>query len=163
MADQFNIRVASITDAKKITDLINRAFSVVEQFFVDGDRITEEEVRDDLHKGTFLLSEADGAIDGCVYVEANRNRAYLGLLSVTPGLQHKGLGSVLLNAAEDYCRKLGCDFMDIKVVNLRTDLPSFYNKRGYVEIGTSAFPPEVETKLPCHFIDMTKKLSNKRP
>ena len=152
------VRTATEADATQITSVINRAFSVVEQFFVDGDRITEEEVRDDLRKGTFLLSEADGEIDGCVYVEPNRNRGYLGLLSVDPGLQQKGLGSVLLNAAEDYCRKLGCDFMDIKVVNLRTDLPGFYKKRGYVETGTSPFPPEVETKLPCHFIDMTKRL-----
>lgn len=152
------VRTATEADAKRITDVINAAFSVVEQFFVDGDRITEDEVREDLRKGAFLLSEANGEIDGCVYVEANSNRAYLGLLSVDPGLQKKGLGSVLLNAAEDYCRKLGCDFMDIKVVNLRTDLPSFYNKRGYVDTGTSPFPPEVQTKLPCHFIDMTKKL-----
>jgi GNAT superfamily N-acetyltransferase len=152
------VRTATEADATKIADVINRAFSVVEQFFVDGDRITEVEVRDDLRKGTFLLSEADGQIDGCVYVEPNLNRAYLGLLSVDPGLQQKGLGSMLLNAAEDYCRKLGCDSMDIKVVNLRSDLPGFYNKRGYVETGTSPFPPEVETKLPCHFIDMTKRL-----
>ena len=152
------VRTATEADATKIADVINRAFSVVEQFFVDGDRITEVEVRDDLRKGTFLLSEADGQIDGCVYVEPNRNRAYLGLLSVDPGLQQKGLGSMLLNAAEDYCRKLGCDSMDVKVVNLRSDLPGFYNKRGYVETGTSPFPPEVETKLPCHFIDMTKRL-----
>ena len=152
------VRTATEADATKIADVINRAFSVVEQFFVDGDRITEVEVRDDLRKGTFLLSEADAEIYGCVYVEPNRNRAYLGLLSVDPGLQQKGLGSVLLNAAEDYCRKLGCDFMDIKVVNLRTDLPGFYNKRGYVETGNSPFPPEVETKLSCHFIDMTKRL-----
>jgi GNAT superfamily N-acetyltransferase len=152
------VRTATEADATKIADVINRAFSVVEQFFVDGDRITEVEVRDDLRKGTFLLSEADGQIDGCVYVEPNLNRAYLGLLSVDPGLQQKGLGSMLLNAAEDYFRKLGCDSMDIKVVNLRSDLPGFYNKRGYVETGTSPFPPEVETKLPCHFIDMTKRL-----
>ncbi|HEX7296960.1 MAG TPA: GNAT family N-acetyltransferase [Pyrinomonadaceae bacterium] len=158
MPTQLNIRNASAFDAKKITSVINRAFSVVEQFFVDGDRITEDEVRADLRKGKFLLLEIAGEIEGCVYVEPNGSRAYLGLLSVAPGLQQKGTGSLLLKVAERHCRELGCEFMDIKVVNLRSELPAFYAKRGYVESGTSPFPPDIETKLPCHFIDMTKKL-----
>ena len=65
---------------------------------------------------------------------------------------------MLMDAAEDYCRTLGLKFMDIKVVNLRETLAVFYRKRGYVETGTSAFPAEVVTKLPCHFIDMSKHL-----
>ena len=158
MPTQFNIRNASLADAGKITDVINRAFTVVEQFFVDGARITEQEVRDDLRKGKFLLLEIAGEIEACVYVEPNGSRAYLGLLSVAPGLQQKGTGSLLLKVAERYCRDVGCEFMDIKVVNLRSELPAFYTKRGYAQSGTSPFPPEVETKLPCHFIDMTKKL-----
>jgi GNAT superfamily N-acetyltransferase len=158
MPDQFVIRVASEAEAKPITALINLAFAEVEQFFVDGDRVTEAEVLDDLHKGTFLLAETDGSLQGCVYVEPSGNRSYLGLLSVAPGLQQKGTGSLLLNAAENYCRHLGCQFMDIKIVNLRSELPQFYMKRGYIESGTSPFPPEVETKLACHFIDMTKRL-----
>jgi hypothetical protein len=48
--------------------------------------------------------------------------------------------------------------MDINVVNLRLDLAGFYQKRSYVETGTSPFPADVETKLPCHFIEMSKPL-----
>jgi GNAT superfamily N-acetyltransferase len=155
---QLSIRIASKVEARGITALINLAFAEVEQFFVDGDRITEDEVLDDLHKGKFFLAETNGDLLGCVYIEPSGNRSYLGLLSVAPGLQQKGTGSLLLNAAEDHCRNLGCEFMDIKIVNLRSELPHFYNKRGYVETGTSPFPPEVETKLPCHFIDMSKRL-----
>ena len=66
---------------------------------------------------------------------------------------------MLMEAVEDYCRALGLRFMDIKVVNLREELAGFYRKRGYVETGTSAFPAEVETKLRCHFIDMSKPLN----
>ena len=80
------------------------------------------------------------------------------MLAVDPGAQQSGLGFMLMDAAEDYCRALGLRFMDIKVVNLREELAGFYRKRGYVETGTSAFPAEVETKLPCHFIDMSKPL-----
>ena len=48
--------------------------------------------------------------------------------------------------------------MDILIVSLREDLPAFYEKRGYVQTGTSQFPPDVETKIPCHFINMSKPL-----
>ncbi len=51
-----------------------------------------------------------------------------------------------------------CRFMDIQVVNLREDLFGFYHRRGYVETGARPFPAEVETKMPVHFVEMTKRL-----
>ena len=159
MSDQFLIRIASEAEAQPITALINLAFAEVEQFFVDGDRITEAEIIESMQTGVFLVAERNGEWEGCVYVEPRETRAYLGLLSVKPQIQHRGTGSHLMNAAEEHGRNLGCEFMDIKIVNLRSELPNFYNKRGYVETGTSPFPPEIETKLPCHFIDMTKRLA----
>ena len=158
MTNELVIRKASHADAARITTLINVAFAVAELFFVEGDRITKEEVVESLGVGAFLVGETNGDLAGCVYVEPRGTRAYLGLLSVDPNLQQKGTGSNLMSAGEEYCRRLGCRFMDIKIVNHRTTLPDFYRKRGYVENGTSPFPPEVETKLPCHFIDMTKDL-----
>jgi len=158
MSDQLAIRKASQEDAGAITALINLAFAKVEQFFVDGDRISEAEVIASMQTGVFLVAERDGELEGCVYVEPQGQRAYFGLLSVNPHIQQRGAGSLLMDAAEEHGRKLGCAFMDIKIVNLRSELPDFYRKRGYVETGTSSFPPEVETKLPCHFIDMSKRL-----
>jgi hypothetical protein len=49
--------------------------------------------------------------------------------------------------------------MDMRIVNLRQELPAYYAKLGYSETGTTPFPPDVETKLPCHFIEMTKALA----
>jgi N-acetylglutamate synthase-like GNAT family acetyltransferase len=141
-----------------MTSLINLAFAKVEQFFIDGDRISEAEVIASMQTGAFLVAERDGELEGCVYVERNGPRAYFGLLSVNPEIQQRGAGSRLMAAAEEHARQLGCEVMDIKIVNLRTELPDFYRKRGYVESGTSSFPPEIETKLPCHFIDMSKRL-----
>ena len=158
MSDQLVIRMASEDNVKEITALINLAFAAVEQFFVDGDRISEAEVFEGMQTGAFLVAERNGEWEGCVYVEARGTRAYLVLLSVKPQIQQRGTGSHLMNAAEEHGRKLGCQFMDIKIVNLRSELPAFYRKRGYIAAGTSAFPPEVETKLPCHFIDMSKRL-----
>ena len=158
MGDQSTIRVATSADAAKITTVINSAFRIAEEFFIDGNRITQAEVEKLLEKGAFLLAESDDQLDGCVYVELRGDRSYLGLLSVDPGRQQGGLGSLLMNAAENYCREHGSSFMDIVIVNLREDLPPFYRKRGYVENGTTPFPEDVETKVPCHFINMAKPL-----
>jgi ribosomal protein S18 acetylase RimI-like enzyme len=163
------VNIARREDAEKITAVINSAFRGAEQFFVEGDRVDVGEVLNFLETGKFLLAESENTLLGCVYVEPrhldnnrssaqSQDRAYLGLLAVAPAHQQSGLGSMLMDAAEDYCRAIGLRVVDIKVVNLREELAGFYRKRGYVETGTSAFPTEVETKRPCHFIDMSKPL-----
>jgi N-acetylglutamate synthase-like GNAT family acetyltransferase len=152
------VRIAELGDAEVIKKVINAAFRIAEGFFVSNERIDLPEVRASLKTGKFLLAEVEGTVIGCVYVEPRGDRSYLGLLAVDPQRQQAGLGSLLMDAAENYCRDLSCRYMDIKVVNLRKELPGFYAKRGYVETGTSPFPPEVETKLACHFIDMSKPL-----
>ncbi len=158
MARSSQVRVAGLDDVAKITVVINTAFRPAESSFIDQDRITEDEVVELLKVGNFLLTEDGKDLTGCVYVEARGSRAYLGLLSVEPSRQQTGLGSVLMAAADDQARALGCHFIDIKLVHLREDLPAYYKRRGYVVTGTSPFPEELETKVPCHFIDMAKAL-----
>ena len=139
--------------------VINSAFRVAEEFFCFEDRITLEEVERLFTTGTFLVAESDRLLGGCVYVELKDvERSYLGLLSVDPSQQQSGLGSLLMTEAEKHCRGWGSRFIDILIVNLRTELTPFYLRRGYVETGTLPFPPEVQTKHPCHFISMAKPL-----
>jgi len=152
------IRLAVLSDAEQITDVINAAFRIVEEFFLDGNRITLAEVQESFVSGMFLVAADGDGVSGCVYVEPRGERAYLGLLSVDPARQQKGLGSRLMTAAEEFAREQGARFMDIYIVNLRTDLPPFYEQRGYHENGTTPFPPDVPTKQPCHFINMSKPL-----
>ena len=163
MNQPVHIRIAEASDVRQIMAVINSAFRVAEEFFCFEDRITLEEVERLLTTGTFLLAEAPARGDrvpaGCVYVELKDNdRAYLGLLSVDPSQQQGGLGSLLMTAAEKHCRELGRRFMDIWIVNLRTELTPFYRRRGYVETGTQPFPADVQTRQPCHFITMAKPL-----
>jgi predicted N-acetyltransferase YhbS len=151
------IRQGREADAERLKAVINDAFRNVEAFFVDGDRISMEEVLELLATGAFLLLEDEEVIHGCVYVDPKRD-AYLGLLSVAPEHQKRGVGSTLMEAAEDFCRNAGSQTINIKIVHLRKELPDFYSKRGYVETGTSAFPPDIETKVPVYFVDMRKTL-----
>lgn len=156
------MRIAEASDAEAITALVNLAFQA-ERFFADSDRIDRNQVRELLGKGEFLLEESGGRLAGCVYIEPRGERAYLGLLSVEPSLQGAGIGRRLMSAAEARCRKKGARFMDLNIVNLREELPAFYRSQGYAEVGTAPFPATVTTKLPCHFIRMSKPLGESEP
>lgn len=149
-----DIRRAERNDAPGLVTIINQAFRV-ERFFIENDRIDLDQVLELLGKGEFLIVDEAG----CVYSEPRGDRCYLGLLSVRPGLQGAGLGRRLMTAAEDRARELGCQFIDIRVVNLREELPPFYRRMGYAETGKSEFTASVETLLPCHFLNMSKPLA----
>src|SRR5262245_32547581 len=108
MGHSIQTRFGDLSDLENIVRVINAAFSGAEGFFFDGDRVNRNEVSNLLSKGKFILAEAKGDVIGCVYVEPRGNRAYLGLLSVNPTRQQSGLGSMLMTAAEDYGRSVGC-------------------------------------------------------
>jgi ribosomal protein S18 acetylase RimI-like enzyme len=152
-----NTRIANPEDAEDIARLVNAAFRP-ERFFIDQDRTNPEKVRALLQKGKFLLVEQAGALAGCVYVELRGVRGYFGLLAVDPALQRSGLGSRMVAAAEEYCRAASCRFMDLTIVNLRTELPAFYNRLGYTESGTLPFPSDQQANQPCHLVRMSKPL-----
>lgn len=152
------VRDATASDANAIADLVNRAF-LVERFFVDGDRTSPAAVARMLETGTFLLAETDGRLVACVYVEVRGDQGYFGMLSVDPARQGEGLGRRLVDAAEDRCRRRGCRVMEIRVVDLRRELPPLYRRLGYAEVGTEPFPDTERAKAACHFIVMTKPLA----
>jgi GNAT superfamily N-acetyltransferase len=152
------LRAAGADDADAIASLINAAF-LVETCFVEGDRTNAAEVRGKLAKGEFLVAlAAAGKIGACVYVEVRGERGYFGLLAVDPSLQGQGVGARMVDAAEDHCRKRGCGFMDLQVVNLRAELPPIYRKLGYVETGRAPFSDPQRLKQACEFILMSKPL-----
>ena len=151
------LRMAESNDAEAIATLVNAAFRI-ERFFIEGDRTNPDQVRALLQTGNFLLVEEDGRPTACVYVERRGERGYFGLLAVDPGRQRSGWGTRLIVAAEDYCRASGCSVMELQTVNLRTELPSFYQRLGYSETGTAPFPAEAQPKQPCHFVKMSKSL-----
>jgi GNAT superfamily N-acetyltransferase len=151
-------RLAEPDDAPALAALISLAYRV-EDFFKIGDRTDAADVRARMEGGAFLvLEDDDGVMAGCVYVTRRDDVGYFGMLSIDPARQGQGLGSQLIAAAEARCRDAGCREMELEVVNLRTELPPYYRRFGYVERGTRPFTDTDRASRPCHFIVMTKPL-----
>jgi len=152
-----SLRSATAADVPAIVALVNAAFAV-EKAFVDGERTSAEEIHQLLGKGVFLLADGDaGAPAACAYVEQRGYRAYLGMLSVDPARQGAGLGKQMMTVAVEYCRSRRVRSLDIKILSLRTELPPFYRKLGFVEEGTGPYVNPQCTR-PAHFILMSKNL-----
>ena len=153
-----HVRPATDSDIPAIVRVTNLAYAV--ETFIDGTRTDESDVARHMSSGRFLLAEDAQGIAASVYVEINSARGYFGMLSVDPVRQGTGLGRVMIEAAERFAREHGCTHMDITVLSLRTELPPFYRKFGYREIGTEPFLLEAGRQLsePCHCILMEKPL-----
>jgi ribosomal protein S18 acetylase RimI-like enzyme len=80
-------------------------------------------------------------IDGCVHLKKEGDRCYLGMLTVTPELQGKGLGKFLVEEAEAFADMLDCTEMYMTVISKRTELIEWYERRGYEKTDeTRRFP-----------------------
>lgn len=157
--EDVDVRRATLDDAPAIARVVNAAYRRAEAFFIDGDRTTEEEIVAFLGRGAFLLAERGGALLGSVYVEDRGDHGYIGLLSVDPTLQGAGLGRTLMAAAERMLADAGRPRVELVVVSLRLELPPWYRKQGYREVGTRPFPPHAPNFKPCHYVVMSKRLS----
>jgi len=150
-------RTANPTDIAELLRVINAAFSV-ERFFLDRDRIDADTLTNLMSKGRFLIAEDGGSITACIYVEVRGEEGYFGLLSVDPARQGGGLGKKMVIEAESYFKVSGCKTSTMRIVNLRTELPVFYAKLGYLVTGTEAFSGPVVPLQECHFINYAKSL-----
>ncbi|HET6768982.1 MAG TPA: GNAT family N-acetyltransferase [Chitinophagaceae bacterium] len=70
-------------------------------------------------------------IEGCVYLHKKESKLYLGMFSVTPSAQGKGIGKKLLAAADEYAKQQDCTSIYMTVITLREDLIAWYEKNGY--------------------------------
>jgi|SRR5215469_420609 len=153
-----SIRTAKSSDAEAIARLVNTAF-LVEQFFIERDRTSPATVRSLMEDGKFLLAEDGSGLVGCVHIDQNGERGYFGMLSVDPSRQGTGVGHRLVNAVEKHFRDAGCKFCDMKIVDVRTDLHTLYMRWGYTETGTAPYDDPTPTKIPVHFVLMSKRLT----
>lgn len=147
------LKAATEADYPAIIALTNRAFrgtgpdaSWNVESVIQGDRITDELLREDLAKapdGHLLIwRDADGEHLGHVRLAPEPDGAwYLALLTVRPDRQDQQLGRRLLAASEDFAREHGASRIRMTVVNTRETLIAWYLRRGYGLTGkTLPFP-----------------------
>lgn len=155
-------RYATQKDIPNLVRIINIAYRV-EDFFVDGDRTNVDDVKSRMETpdACFIVIDSPGtsSLAAVVWVDVHENRGHFAVLSVDPAFQGKGLARVLIDAVEAHCRKAGCEWLDIEVVNLRHELPPFYAKFGFEPNGTAVFTDIGKLKRDAHLNLMTKSLS----
>jgi len=140
------ITLATLTDVPELTALINASYRgenskkgwTTEANLIDGQRIDEEGLTEQMQDAnSVILKNTDdaGKITGCVYLQKRGDKLYLGMLTVSPLLQAKGLGRQLLQAAEDYARSIDYHTITMTVITTRTELLNWYERRGYQKTG----------------------------
>ncbi|MCB0518768.1 MAG: GNAT family N-acetyltransferase [Lewinellaceae bacterium] len=104
-----------------------------------------------------------GHISGCVYLEQTERGLYLGMFSVHPEMQGRGIGKLLLTAAEERARQLDCPAIFMQVVSERPELQAWYCRYGYELTGErrpfDGDPKFGVPKRPLEFLIMEKKIT----
>jgi ribosomal protein S18 acetylase RimI-like enzyme len=115
----------------------------------------------DPHAVILKYTGETGTIQGCVYLKKKADKLYLGMLTVTPELQARGIGKQLLSAAENYAKQAGCSCITMTVISVRHELIAWYERHGYRPTGeTEPFPSDPSFGLPklaLFFIVMEKR------
>jgi ribosomal protein S18 acetylase RimI-like enzyme len=165
------ITKASLEDVIALEKLINSAYRgetskqgwTTEANLLEGKRITEDELIEILQnkENTILKFTNNDTIIACVLLVNKGTKLYLGMLTVSPGLQNSGIGKQLLQEAEVYALSLGLPKIVMTVISIREELIAWYNRHGYVDTGArEPFPlnhtDAIISNHPLEFIVMEK-------
>jgi N-acetylglutamate synthase-like GNAT family acetyltransferase len=146
MALGFTVRTANIDDAPALVALINSAYRgesskagwSTEADLLGGQRTDVDWIADMIRSpaNVILVHEEDGVLVGCVHLERTGEECYLGLLTVLPTLQARGVGRQIIAAAEAWAvEHWSSRSMHMTVITLREELLAWYQRRGYQRTG----------------------------
>lgn len=88
-----------------------------------------ENEKNDIHIAAY---EDDEILGCCMLTQVNPTTVRLRQMAVKPGLQHKGIGKVLMQFAENIARDRGNKLM---TMHARKTAVGFYEKQGYTVTG----------------------------
>lgn len=137
---------ATTEDVPALVALVNSGYRgdssrqgwTTEADLLGGIRIDEEAMLDLLNTpGSAVLKATDtnGALQGCVHLQDAGNALYLGMLTVSPGLQNAGIGRQLMEAAEVFAHEKDFTAITMTVISVRDELIAWYKRRGYTDTG----------------------------
>jgi ribosomal protein S18 acetylase RimI-like enzyme len=167
------ITKATLKNVSELNILINSAYRgesskkgwTSEADLLGGIRTDEEGLINTINKETtFLLKYVENdKIIGCVQLEKQEGKLYLGMLTVSPELQGGGVGKKLLQAAEIYAKSLDLPIVTMTVISARSELIAWYERHGFQKTGEKKPFPMNDPKigLPRQFLEfivMEKKV-----
>ena len=171
------IQVATLADIPDLLRLVNSAYRgeeakkgwTHEANLVQGDLRADEASIEEMirNPNAVILKHADNnQLTGCVYLEKKQDRLYLGLLSVSPDVQTKGIGKKLLHAAENYAMDNNCSIIEMTVISARSELIAWYERNGYHQ--TNQTKPFHNNErfgvpvVPIEFVVMERKVKGEK-
>jgi len=149
--------LANINDAVRVCELINLAYRgaegwTTESTLVEGNRCSEGDIISDIKSPNnyLLVYKTDNIIQACISVQKNDKRAYIGSFAVNPKLQNSGIGKKVLNLAEQYAvTSFQPEQFTMVVLSSRTELISYYERRGYQRNGNiKEYPMHLNVGVP---------------
>lgn len=170
-----SILAATLADIPEINELVNGAYRgdsgrqgwTTEADLIDGTRIDETILTNLIKREdtNVLLYREDNNLVGCVELRKEGYKLYLGMLSVSPSCQNKGIGKKLMAAAEICAKDKGCTSIFMTVISVREELLNWYQRHGYVLTGESKpfIVPDERWGIPkskLEFLVLEKKLIN---
>ena len=173
MQNAIHISRATVHDIPALVVLVNSAYRgesskagwTTEADLLGGIRVNEHSLVKMINKNDSAILKCvngEGQLIGCVYLEKQQQKLYLGMLTVLPQLQTAGIGKTLLKEAENYALSVNCSVMVMTVISVRNELIAWYERRGYINTGEKKpFPTDPAfgiAKQPLEFIVMEKKL-----
>lgn len=140
------ISFATLADITAVKDLLNNAYRgeaskqgwTTEADLIAGDTRTNDELLKQVLEqagSVILIYKEEEKIIGCVNLQQQGSRLYLGMFSVSPQLQGAGIGKQLLQAAEAYALHIHCTAIYMSVISVRTELIDWYKRHGYIDTG----------------------------
>ena len=145
---------ATLEDAKALEALVNSAYRgetskqgwTTEADLLDGTRVDSGLIAEQINKSnnTILKYVVDDKILACVELTQEGETIYLGMLTVSPTLQGKGIGKEMLRAAEVEALKQNCHTIFMTVISARKELIDWYVRHGFANTGK---------RKPFHFED----------
>jgi GNAT superfamily N-acetyltransferase len=171
-----SFRTAVPGDAAALADFVNAGYRgegskrgwTSEADLLGGQRTDAESLRGAIAAAgsrVELACAADGALVGCAHLSKDPGGACtLGMLTVDPARQARGIGRILLEHCDGVARAWGCRRMRMTVIASRATLIAYYERRGYARTGATAPFPEHDPRfgLPkvrgLSFVELAKPL-----
>ncbi len=141
-----SFRIANKADAKAIAQLVNESYRpkyrgqgwTHEADLISGERINAAQIAEAIASdGSIILLGFSGSeAIASVHIEKDGDNCLIGMLAVSPGGQGRGVGKEMLSQAECYANmKFNSKKFTMLVISARSELISFYLRRGYQKTG----------------------------